>query len=1123
MKVGKFKISFYIIVILFTNCTCSKDVGYEFLNSGEIGIDFVNNIQNTPEFNILNYLYFYDGGGVATGDLNNDGLPDIYFTANDQPDRLYLNKGNFEFEDITREAGIFTDDEGWSTGVTLADVNGDAFLDIYVSRVNFLNKKGANQLFINNGNVSDEKAVPTFTEQASDFNLDFEGYSTQAAFFDYDGDGDLDMFLLNHTMHGDNSYGDAEKLRAMTDPKAGDKLFRNDDGQFTEVTDESGIYSSQLGYGLGVAISDLTLNGWPDIYVGNDFHEDDYLYINNGDGTFTESLAESIEHTSRSSMGNDIGDINNDGLPDIISLDMMPWDNSVSKKSSIFDLKEIYDTKNDYGFKPQFARNTLQLNRGLSRNGLPLFSEISFASGVAASDWSWAALLMDMDNSGYQEIFITNGIHRRPNNLDYLQMIRKEEVQASLENITDEDLSLIDAMPEVKIPNVIYKNNGDLTFTDMAAEWGLDRPGFSHGAAYADLNNNGTLDLIVNNVNQLASVYRNKTAVDENHNYLKFRLKGGGMNTSGIGTKVIVFLGNQRIYREQMPTRGFQSSVDHVLHAGLGSVHMVDSLIAIWPDRRYQVFRQVQANQELLLDQANAAGEFDYSLLYSPRHLTYLKDVTESANIYFNHKKNRFEDFKRAPLIPYKKSVDGPALAVKDLTGNGLDDFYIGGAKGQEGVVYLQQDDGRFTAVDQSVFAADREAEDIDAVFFDANGNGLPDLYVVSGGNEKTGNDTTLKDRLYLHLGNGRFVKSDNSLPEFYVNGGSVTATDFNSDGYTDLFIGGKSVPWAYGLSPESHLLENDGDGTFSDVTETVAPELRRAGMLNDAVWSDLNESGTPELILAGEWMPLRIFGFENGKFTDHTASYGLSKTGGLWQKIHITDITGNGYPDIIAGNFGKNSRFQASADSPLRIYLNDFEETGQVTPVIATYKNGSWYTLETLDELTLQLQSIDKKFENYEEFSTATIHDVFESQLLNKALLKEIHMLESAIFINDGNGHFIMKELPFMAQIHPVKGIESSDFTGNGYVDILLSGNLYDVKPTMGGRQDAGRGLLLEGEGNGDFKPIDFEKSGFLVNGESRKTKILRTVNGNNYVIVSRYGNTPLLFLQNKQLLSTD
>jgi len=1092
--------------MLASACAEKEDHRFTLLTAETTGVHFENRVEDTVEFNILNYLYFYDGGGVAVGDINNNGLPDIYFTANHQPDRLYLNKGDFQFEDITEQAGIYTDDNGWSTGVTMADVDGDGFIDIYVSRVTFLNKNGPNQLFINNGDG-------TFDEKAAEFGLDFEGYSTQAAFFDYDSDGDLDVFLLNHTMHGEKSYGKATVLREMTDPKAGDKLFRNDNGTFLDVTDQAGIYSSQLGYGLGIAVSDVTQDGWPDIYIGNDFHEDDYLYINNGDGTFTEALAESIGHTSRSSMGNDVADINNNTRPDIISLDMMPSDDKIFKRSGGADLKVVSDTKEDFGFKPQFARNTLQLNRGLNDKDIPLYSEIGFVSGIAATDWSWAALLLDMDNSGSNDIFITNGIYRRPNDLDYIRKSKSDEVQQSLENITEPDLALIEEMPAVKISNFAFKNNGDLTFSNCAREWGLAEPGFSHGAAYADFNNDGTLDLVINNVNMPGWLYRNETKVEEDRNFLKIRLKGMGMNTSGIGTKVIMVRDEKQFYREQMPTRGFQSSVDHTIHAGLGAIAKLDSLLVIWPDKKYQVIKNVSVNQTIELYQEEAAGEFDYGALNRGFREKIFTDITEKSNIDFDHEKSTFDDFRREPLIPYKVSVTGPALAVADLNGDGLDDFFIGGAKWQPGGIWLQNEDGSFRQISQDIFTNDREAEDVDAVFFDATGNGMQDLYVVSGGNEKSGNDPALEDRLYINEGNERFTKSTDRLPEFFTNGGTVTAGDFDANGHPDLFVGGKSVPWSYGLSPESYLLKNDGSGFFIDVTDEIAPDLRRAGMLNDALWEDLDGSGYPELILAGEWMPVTVFRYDGDQFINESEAFGLARTEGLWQAIHAEDFTGNGHKDLILGNFGGNSRLRASLDQPLRLYVNDFGDTGQTAPLITVQRDNNQYTYEALDELMLQLRSIGNQFTSYEDFSITPVHEMIDKQLLEGAVQKDLYMLESIMLENSGEGTFTIRKLPILAQISPVMGIASGDFTGDGLWDLLIGGNLYDVKPGIGGRQDASRGQMMKGDGSGGFEPLEFGESGFLVNGETRKIRILKSAGEEQVVLVARYDNKPLIF----------
>ncbi len=1110
MNIFKTTVCFLTFLFLIYGCSTDKDTRFELLTESETGIDFINRVEDTIDFNILNYLYFYDGGGVATGDVNNDGLPDIYFTANDMPDRLYLNRGDFQFEDVTRDAGVFTDDEGWTTGVAMADVNGDGYLDIYVSRVNFLSKKGPNQLFINNGDG-------TFSDKAAEFGLDFKGYSTQAAFFDYDDDGDLDLFLLNHTMHGENSYGDAETLRAMTDEKAGDKLFRNDNGIFTDVTEEAGIFSSQLGYGLGLAVSDITMNGWPDIYVGNDFHEDDYLYINNGDGTFTEALAASINHTSRSSMGNDIGDINNDGLPEIVSLDMMPFDPEILKLSGGADMKMVADTKKDFGFKPQYARNTLQLNRGESPAGKPQFSEISFMAGIAATDWSWASLFFDMNNNGYNDLLVTNGIYRRPNDLDYIRSTRSDETQQSLGEIGEEDLSLISQMPEVKIPNMVFENNGDLTFSDKTMQWGFGEPGFSHGAAYADFDGNGTLDIVVNNVNMPSGVYRNRTEIDESSRYLRIELNGNPPNTFGIGAKVFIYTKTGLVYREQMPVRGFQSSVEPVLHAGLGNVNQVDSLLVIWPDHTFEVLKNIEPNQVLELDHDDASGDYDYSRLKSTSGNKIFENQTDDTGIDYTHRKSDFDNFRREPLMPYSVSAGTPPIATSDINGDGLDDIFFGGGKWQPGLFFMQQDDGSFKRRELNVFGASREAVDTDAVFFDANNNGLQDLVVSSGGNEKAGNNPDLDVRLYLNTGEGSFEKAEGAIPEIYLNSGSVSAADFDGDGNTDLFIGGRSVPWNYGLSPRSYLLKNNGDGTFSDVTDEIAPNLKRAGMITSSEWTDLNGDGRPELILAGEWMPLKIFGFDGNRFNDITDEWGLSNTGGLWQSIHIDDLNGDGHPDIAAGNFGLNSRFKATLEEPLILLVNDFDGTGQSAPLIVTERRGSYYTYDSPDELAMQLRSISSGMQSYKEFATSSVDRYIENEKLAEAFRKEVSMLESAVFMNNGQGSFNRVELPAPAQITPVMGIHSDDFTGNGHIDLLLTGNLYEVKPVYGGQQDAGYGMLFEGNGNGEFHVLDFNKSGFFVDGESRGIYVINSPDGKKRIVVARHRDRPLIFKVNR------
>jgi hypothetical protein len=689
-----FSVFMTVLISFFALAGCEKKEDESLLtllSSSETNITFENNVIDTPQFNILNYLYFYDGGGVAVGDLNNNGLPDIFFVGNMVPNKLYLNKGDFRFEDITEKAGVGGDEGSWSTGVTMADVNGNGYLDIYISRVNYLNKEGPNQLFINNGDL-------TFTEKAAEYGLDFRGYSTQAVFFDYNNSGRLDLFLLNHSFHGENTYGRAENLRRIHDPKAGDRLFRNDGGSCTDVTGEAGIISSALGYGLGVAVSDINKNGWPDIYVGNDFHEDDYLYMNNGDGTFTESLYKSVGHTSLSSMGNDIGDINNNGYVDIVSLDMMPEDHEIYMRSGGPDLEIIARTKKDFGFGEKNARNTLQINRGLSPDGVPRFSETAFSSGVAKTDWSWAALLMDLENNGYKDLFVTNGMVGRPNDLDFVARVRYNRERQAGGSVSEDEFELINLMPELKIPNYLFKNHDGQRFSNMAEEWGAGQPAISSGAAYADLNNNGRLDLVVNNTNMQAYIYRNNAPdpEEDNNRYLRVKLNGPEMNSTGIGAKVILYHKEQIFYQENFPTRGFQSSVEHVLHFGLGETPVVDSLMVILPDRRYEVKQQVETNRLIQLDNRDAEGEFDYSRLHRSYDNSLLGNVTGRTAVNFQHRENNFNDFNREPLMPYKLSTQGPALAVADISGNGLDDFYIGGAHRQSGRLFMQQEDGSF-------------------------------------------------------------------------------------------------------------------------------------------------------------------------------------------------------------------------------------------------------------------------------------------------------------------------------------------------------------------------------------------------------------------------------------------
>lgn len=1094
----------FLIVVLFLSSACSGQPDkFTLLSPSQTGIHFVNELNETPEFNIINYLYYYDGAGVAIGDLNNNGFPDLFVTGNEVHNKLYLNNGDFSFEDITDQAGITDVENAWSTGVTMADVNGNGYLDIYVSRVNYLTKEGPNQLFINNGDL-------TFTEKAADYGLDFTGYSTQAAFFDYNRNGRLDLFLLNHSFHGENTYGMAETLRNIPDPKAGDRLFRNDGDTFTDVTEEAGIISSALGYGLGVAIADINKNGWPDIYVGNDFHEDDYFYLNNGDGTFTESLYEMISHTSGSSMGNDIADLSNDGYLDIVSLDMMPEDHEIYMRSGGPDIELIYRTKKDFGFGEKNARNTLQIHRGLSPDGTPVYSETAFSSGIAKTDWSWASLFMDINNNGYKDLFVTNGMIGRPNDLDYIRGVRQVRDQQEEGPISQELFDQIQLMPELKIPNYMFKNNGDLRFSDVTIEYGFAQPSFSSGAAYADLNNNGRLDLVISNNNEPLSIYKNNLPDEDLNNYLQIKLNGNTPNTTGVGTKVKLFEEDQIYYQENFPTRGFQSAVDHRLHFGVGTAGQIDSLVVIWPNQAFQIVYDIDVNQLIELNQDDAEGEIDYSIFQRTYENAILRDRSDKIEIPFIHQENEFNDFNREPLIPYKLSTLGPALAVGDINGSGMDDLYLGGAHGQSGSLLIQQENGNFEFVSNSVFDQDAEKEDVDALFFDATGNGLPDLYVVSGGSEETGQAELFRDRLYLNIGDGEFEKAEQSMPEIHQNGAVVRAADFNNNGHLDLFVGGRSVPWAYGAAASSYLLENDGNGNFRDVTDTMAPQLSDVGMVTDALWANITNDDVPYLVIVGEWMPITVFEFSEGTSRDVTERFGFEDTNGLWQSVYSADLNGNGFEDLIAGNFGTNSRINATKDSPFRIYVNDFDGDGLTTGIIARYIDGDYYPFEQLDELLLEFPDLGQQVGSYYNYANSTITDLFGNERTEQSEIREIYELRSMIYENDRGKRMNPKPLPFDVHTFPVMAIEKIQSSGNP--DILLGGNLYDVKPSTGGKLGSGYGLYLQNQGESSFKSLSMQESGFYTPGEIREIRQIKTMEGVGYV-VARNNDSVLIF----------
>jgi hypothetical protein len=1091
-----------VAALALAGCGRARAPLFERLPPERSGVPFVNRLPDDTAFSILDYMYYYDGGGVAVGDVNNDGLPDLYFTSNLGSNRLYLNKGNYRFEDITARAGV-ADSGPWKTGVTMADVNGDGLVDIYVSAVDFPTLHGHNVLYINNGDG-------TFTDRTREYGLDFAGFSTQALFFDYDGDGDLDMYLLTHSPHPERASPSHVTLGPRL-PGVGDRLYRNDGGHFVDASGRAGIYGGATRYGLGVVASDLNGDGCPDLYIANDFQEDDFLYLNNCDGTFSESGARALGHTSHAAMGVDAADLNGDGRPDLVVLDMLPDDEKILKTSANAESFDVYLEKLAAGYHPQYAHNTLQLNRGVMAGALR-FSEIGYLAGVSATDWSWAPLFADLDNDGYKDLFITTGIYRRPNDLDYFTYGTDPVVQASLRQGTRGGglaRALIRKMPQVPTPNYAYRNNGDLTFTNEARAWGLAEPGFSSGAAYVDLNNSGALDLVVNKLNAPAAIYRNRARELTGNHYLQVVLRGSGANSAGIGAKVIVKQGGKTQLLEQMPTRGFQSSVDPRLHFGLGRATRIDSLTVIWPGRRIQVLTDVGVDRTLTLRQ-QAAGPSPGLRPGSVRHPSPLQplftDVTGRVGIDFKHHENPFYDFHREPLIPHLLSAEGPALAVGDVDGDGLDDIYVGGAKWQAGRLFLQQRDGTFrpsASVDR-VFQADSLSEDVDAVLFDADGDGRPDLYVVSGGNEFWGDDPALQDRLYVNDGRGRFHRDTLALPRLSESGSCVVPGDFNGDGHLDLFVGRRAVARRYGMAPRSYLLENDGTGHFRDVTLEKAPALAEAGMVTAAAWVDYDHDGRLDLIVTGEWMAVRVFHNENGRLVDRTREAGLAGTEGWWTSVTIADLNGDGRPDLVLGNLGLNSYLRASPAEPARMYVADFGHNGTLEQVLTVYKHGVSYPVAGRDELLRLIPSLRSRYSTYASFGAARVEDVFTAAELAQATVRDVRIFASSIALNDGNGTFTLVPLPVEAQFAPIRAALAGDFDGDGRTDLLVAGNDYGFPPVLG-RQDAGYGLLLRGTGDGRFAAVDMERSGLVIDGQVRHMRWLGRADGSRVIVAAR------------------
>ncbi len=1071
------------------------------LPSSYTGVRFENRLVDTPDLNVFTYRNFYNGGGVALGDLTGDGLPELLLTSNLGENRLYLNEGGFRFTDVTERAGV-AGSGFWATGVTFVDINGDGWLDIYVGYAGDVEgERRANELYIHQG--LNAKGVPVFAESAAAYGIADQGYTTHAAFFDYDRDGDLDLYLVNNSFRPANSFG-LQNTRDVRDPLGGDKLYRNDGKRFVDVSEAAGIFGSEIGFGLGVAISDLNRDGWPDIYVSNDFFEQDYLYINDGDGTFTESVERQMPYVSYSSMGLDIADIDNDGWPDVYVVDMLPEDEYRFKTIAGFESWDSYQARLRNGYHHQFARNMLHLNQ---RTGV--FSEIGQLAGVARTDWSWSALIADFDLDGYKDIHVTNGLLRDVTSQDYISFLGNPRTLGEARKGERVDfLGLVGAMSSTALPNYAFRNRGDLTFSNESEAWGLDTPGFSNGAAYGDLDGDGALDLVVNNVNQEAFIYRNNARALLDNRYLQIRLEGEGANRFGVGAKVTLRSGERLFFQELIPSRGFQSSVDYTLTFGVGQLDTIRSVTVEWPDGRVSVEHDVPANRSLTIRQSAAGAGVSVEPATPPPIFT---DVTTRMGLDFVHRENPFVDFHRERLMPKLLSTEGPFMAVGDVNGDGLDDAFIGGAKEQAGRLLVQRSDGAFVGSNQALFERDRLSEDLGAVFFDADGDGDLDLYVVSGGSEFSDQVPALRDRLYLNDGRGRFRKADGSLPSMSVSGSRVVAHDFDADGDIDLFVGGRVVPWRYGIDPASVLLANDGRGRFTDVTQQAAPDLANVGMVTDAIWEDVDGDDRADLVVVGEWMPITIFHNTGDGRLVRADAPGLEKSHGWWNRIVAGDFTGDGRTDFVVGNLGLNTRLRASEREPLTMYVKDFDRNGWVEQILSQYNDGVSYPLALRDDLIGALPFLRARYPNFEEYALETVTDIFSPAELADAVVKQAYSFATALARNDGGGSFTLLPLPLEAQIAPVYGILPVDIDEDGHLDLLLAGNFDGVQPELG-RMSAGHGLVLRGDGTGSFQPVPAAESGFLVPGQARDIQRIRTARDDLY-FVTRNNDRPLVF----------
>jgi hypothetical protein len=1064
----------------------------------ETGVDFTNLISEDYTYNIITYEYLYNGGGVAIGDIDGDGLPDLYFTSTFQSNKLYRNLGNLKFEDITDQAGVAAE-EGFKTGVAMADVNGDGLLDIYVCRTGKGDPRDRqNLLFVNNGDL-------TFTEKAEAFGLVETNTSNHATFFDYDLDGDLDLYLLAHrldfTDSGDmrlkqDENGAYTRILTPKEPDQSDMLFRNDNGRFVNVSSTAGIINST--FGLSATVADMNQDGYPDVYVANDYIDPDFVYINNGDGTFTDKYFEYLGHSSQSSMGSDIGDYNNDGLYDIIVMDMFPADPVRFKEMMNPMALQRQEMLRKYGYGDQVGRNVLQLNMG---NGQ--FAEIGELAGVSTTDWSWGSLFADLDNDGWQDLHVANGYRRDMTHMDYVVYTRDSiERTGGLSKKRFPDINaFLDLVPEKKLASFVFRNQQDLTFKDVTNEWGMDQPAFSNGSAWADLDNDGDLDMVINNILDPAFIFENHASERLDHHYLQISLEGKSANTYGIGAEVCVTTSDgQRQCQAMRPIRGFFSSSQPIIHFGLGTRTAIEELVVVWPDRRMQTLKNVKADSRLVLRQKEADGRAPNSGDPAANSGRLFEALPNRAGIDFVHQENEYLDFNFEKLIPHRFSIYGPALAVADVNGDKLEDVYVGGARGQAGVLYIQTGSGRFVRSESRIFKESSGFEDVDAEFFDADSDGDMDLYVASGGNSEPANSPAYQDRLYLNDGAGRFTASG-GLPRFPEPTRCVEAHDIDGDGDADLVVGGGVVPRSYPLASPSRVLVNEG-GQFRDMTASIAPFLSQAGLIADVSFVQLDGEGGEELVIAGEWTPVRVFGFSDGAYREITEALGLSDTEGWWSSLSSADLDGDGDMDLIAGNHGLNTRLKASPESPLTLYAADFDQNGAIDPVLCYHKNGQDYPLSGRDMITSQMPNVKQKFPRYREFARASINDLFTEAQLKKADRYQARSLATSWFENQ-NGRLVARELPAEAQFAPVFDILLLDANADPRPDVLLVGNFRGMDSETGSIV-ASKGALLINAGSGTFEWEPNREHGLWADGEVRRVRIVRSAGGKQFVITA-------------------